>query len=160
MAKTLLMPTDFTIRSLHILRHAINNNTGQSLKILFVTGFNLKDSIVEQLFFSRQSTIDTLVGDSFKQACQIIQNKYASQIVTIRFELYTGYTQAAFGNFLTARGVDELYISENTLQFPEKCFDPSPYLRGSVLPKVFVSWDEAQKLTHENQVIELFTSWT
>lgn len=160
MTKTILVPTDLSIRSLHLLKHALNKSPSQPLDVIFFTGVVLKDSIVDLLFFSRQRITEGLITRDFKEACQIIRNKYGSRINGIRFEIFTGSTQAAFNNFTEGNRIDELYIPENKLHYKDRCFDPALYMKNSSLAKITVSWPEPQELLHENHLSELFTNWT
>jgi hypothetical protein len=78
----------------------------------------------------------------------------------MRFEIFTGFTQSAFSNFLEANRIDEIYISENRLTYGGRCFDPTPYMQKSALPKIVVSWAETSESSLPNHLNELFTSWT
>lgn len=159
MARTILVPTDFSIRSLHTLRHAFDERDTQQLDIVFFAGFVLTESITELLFFSRRRVIDSVASGDFKEACQIIRNRYSSQINGIRFEIFTGFTQAAFNNFVEGNGIDEIYIPVNKLNYPRQCFDPTAYMQKSTLPKIVVSWTDAPESKQQNHLSELFTSW-
>lgn len=160
MPKTILVPTDYSIRSLHILKHALNSSDTDPLEIVFVTGIILQDSITQLLFFSKRAVIDSLISNEFREACQIIHNRYASRITAMRFEIFTGFTQAAFNNFLEANRITEIYVSGNSLNYGSRCFDPKPYMQKSPIPKVVVSWPETPESSLPNHLNELFTSWT
>jgi hypothetical protein len=160
MPKTILVPTDYSIRSLHILKHALNKETSDSVHIVFFSGVILQDSITSLLFFSKREVAESLMTNEFKEACQIIRNKYTARIMSMRFELFTGFTQAAFNNFLEGNGINEVYISENKLHYGNRCFDATSYLQKSALPKIIVSWPETSESSQPNHLNELFTSWT
>lgn len=160
MSKIILVPTDYSIRSLNILKHALNKDSSESLAVVFVTGVILQDSITELLFFSKRELVDSLMSNEFKEACQIIQNRYANRISDMRFKIFTGFTQSAFNNFLEANRINEIYLSENKLNYPKRCFDPAPYMRKSTTDKTVVSWAETSESSRPNHLNELFTSWT
>jgi hypothetical protein len=160
MPKTILVPTDYSIRSLHILKHALNKDVSDSLNIVFFTGVILQDSITELLFFSKRNIIESLTTNEFKEACQIIRNKYSTRITSMRFDVFTGFTQAAFNNFIEGNTINEVYIPQNKLHYASRCFDATPYMRKCVLPKTVVSWPETPESSQPNHLNELFTSWT
>lgn len=160
MPKTILVPTDYTIRSLHILKHVVDREQSGRLDIVFFSGVVLQDSITELLYFSKRTTIENLITAEFKEACQIIRNKYARQISSMRYDIFTGLTQAAFENFLEGNSIDKLYIPQNALQYGARCFDPTPYMLKSALPKLMVSLPETRESSQPDHLNELFTSWT
>lgn len=160
MPKTILVPTDYSIRSLHILKHALNSDNSESLEIVFVTGVILQEGITDLLFFSKRNLIQSLISNEFQEACQIIRNRYSSRVSVMRFEIFTGFTQAAFNNFLEANRINEIYLSENKLDYGKRCFDPAPYMQKSSVAKTVVSWQDAPESSLPNHLNELFTSWT
>jgi hypothetical protein len=160
MGKTILLPTDFTIRSLNLLRHALYSYKETSLNIVMVTGVTLPESISDLLFFSKREFFKKMSDAEFTEACDIIRKKYASNINSLRFEIFTGVTQAAFRNFLEGNDIEEIYIPQNKLNYPERCFDPIPFMQRSNLPQQLVSWTETTNVSSQNHLGELFTSWT
>lgn len=159
MPKTILVPTDYSIRSLHILKHALARDHTDSLHIVFFTGVRLHDSITELLFFSRRDIIANLTTNEFREACQIIRNKYSTRIASLRFEIFTGLTQAAFENFLQGNGITEVFIPEKRLHYSGRCFDATSYLQKCALPKILVSLPDTRDSSQPNHLNELFTSW-
>lgn len=156
--QTILVPTDFSIRSLQIVRHALDRNPNNQFNIIQATGLNLSGYITDLLFFSRKDVIRNLSGEVFIEACQIIRNKYVSQINSMRCEIFTGFSQAAFNLFIEGNRIDKIYIPTNQLSFNNPCFDIIPFMRRSKVPQQIMSWEESIEV-QENHLGELFKSW-
>lgn len=158
MKKTILIPTDFSIESLRLLRAAVQSVENGSIHVVFLHCVYQQDSIIDLLFFSKQSLVDSLTNEDFKDACRIIRNKYSTAIHSIRTEIFSGTTHAAFQNFLEGNRIDEVLIPKNyTLQQTSKfSFDPLPYIRKCKLPTVEVSWKQVESIPEKNQLAELF----
>lgn len=161
MARTILVPTDFSIGSLNMVKTALAENLNEPLHVVFAIGYSLSGSITDMLFYSKEDILRNIQTTYFKQACQIILNRYEASIASMRVELFTGYTQAAFSNFLEGNRIDAIYIPENnSLQFEEgKTFDPTPYILKSALPKHTVHWKERTNIPANNKLAELFLNW-
>ncbi|HZY78474.1 MAG TPA: hypothetical protein VFE50_03055 [Cyclobacteriaceae bacterium] len=159
MVKSVLLPTDFSIRSLHIMRYALEENPDCELRMFLVTGMRIPGSITELLFFSRKELIKKLQGQVFIEACQIIRNKYQSHINEVHFEIFTGMTQGAFNVFLEGNGIQHIYIPANKLHYKRPCFDPVSFMRNSKLPRNIVSWVEQEAAEESNYLGDLFKSW-
>src|ERR1700749_315164 len=98
--QTILLPTDFSIRSLQVVRHVLERDRNGKYNCVCAAGLNLSGYITDLLFFSRKEVIKKLQGKLFTEALQTIRNKYASQTNSIRCEIFTGFTQSAFSLFL------------------------------------------------------------
>lgn len=160
MRKTILIPTDFSIESLRLLRAAVQSADGDGIHVVFLHCTYQQDSIMSLLFFSKDSLIDSLTNEDYKDACRIIRNKYSSVIHSIRTEIFTGTTQAAFQNFLDGNKIDQSFIPKNySLQLTNKnSFDSLPLIRKSKLPLTEVSWQQLESVPEKNQLAELFLS--
>lgn len=159
MLKTILIPTDFSIRSLQVVKHAIDRNPNEKLNVVHATGITISDSITRLLFFSKKDLAKKLPGDTFNEACQVISNKYVSQINEMKIDIFTGITQVAFNHFTAGLHIDAIYLSENKLNYRHPRFDLTPFVLQSKLPKNIVSWHEAAEVTEDNHITELFASW-
>jgi hypothetical protein len=157
MARTILIPTDFSISSLNLVRYAIERNPDDTLNIVFVTGISLSESITDLLFFSKKEIIENLENNDFREACQIIRNRYQSVISSMRTALFTGFTQAAFSNFLEGNQIDEIYLPQNNnLEYKGRTFNPVPFMERSNLPKRSIRLDEKAGVSAKNTLAELF----
>lgn len=158
MKKTVLLPTDFSIESLKLLREAINSVEIGSINIVFLHCIHLSDSIFDLLFFSKKEMIESLMSKDFNDACKIIRNKYTSKINSARVEIFTGTTQQAFNNFLEGNRVDEIIIPKNHAfkLVNRKSFNPDSYIKNSGLPTTEVEWKTSDKIPEKNSLAEIF----
>ena len=133
MKKTILIPTNFTVQSLNVLKTVLNQNQGkQKYNVILLYSMSLSDSIRDLLFFSKHQHINTLMNPEFEEAYEVIRNKFDSQISSLRIDLFTGYNLSAFNNYLEANKVEHVFISaqqpetadyesQNLLRFIQKC---------------------------------------
>ncbi|RAW00661.1 hypothetical protein [Pseudochryseolinea flava] len=156
MRKTILIPTDCSIYSLQVVKHAIDRNADCVVDVVLFTGVFLSNNISNMLFFSKEELVDELCSEEFHEACEIICNKYGKRVRSMRFEIFTGNTQAAFENFLLGNDVDEMFIPHARLVYGKKCFDPVPYMQDSKLPSTVISLVEERSPWGDNILSELF----
>ncbi|MFN3752723.1 hypothetical protein [Flavobacterium sp.] len=130
MRKTILIPTDFTVNSLNVLKSILVNNQGkQTFDIILVHGISLSDSIRDLLFYSKTKQIESLTNPEFEEACEVIKNKFDSQISSLRIDLFTGYNLSAFENYLEGNKVAQIFTSENKSVLSNKnSFDLSRFI--------------------------------
>jgi hypothetical protein len=158
MSKTILIPTDFSIESLNLLKEAARTTTDEDTRMVLVHGVYLPDSIVDLLFFSKQRLIDELTTKDFKDACRIIKNKYNSQIGALQIELFVGVTQSAFQGFVEGLGVDRVFVPKSYTfkNSSRRSFDVMPYIRRSKLTQTEVSWTPLSQAPEKDLLAELF----
>lgn len=136
MRKTILIPTDFTVKSLNVLKSIlVNNQSNQTFNIILVHGISLNDSIRDLLFYSKAKQIESLTNPEFEEVCEVIKNKFDAQIASLRVDLFTGYNLSAFENYLEGNKVSQIFMSDkkpfltnkssfDLTQFIEKCSIP------------------------------------
>lgn len=121
--KNILIPTDFTIKSLKLINAVVEQYSEQSLKIYLVHALEQDTSISGLLFFKKRSKAHFMYSESFLEACEMLKNKYHSTIQNIQIEFYFGQSNAYKRNFLEARNIDVVILPIN-YQF-EKCSEDS-----------------------------------
>lgn len=121
--KHILIPTDFSIKSLRLVAAAAEQFKEESLKIYLVHALEPDSSISNLMFFRRRSKNALINSDSFLEACEILKNKYSSIITNIHIEFYFGQSNIYKKNFLEARNIDIVLLSLN-YKF-EKCYGDS-----------------------------------
>jgi hypothetical protein len=159
MYKTILFPTDFSIGSLNIVRSVMQSmDSKEKCRIILVHGYRPSVSISDLLFTSNATRVRELSGNTFEAACEVIQTTFESSIADIRTELFIGFTQNAFNNFLEANKVSEIYLPQaHVLELPHKCsFDVVPYIRKSGLVVNEVPWNAGVHMPEKGMVAELF----
>lgn len=132
MTKTIIIPTDFTIESLEVLKETLDQNTKENYNLILLHGVDVGNSITELLTFNKHKLLRKLSNTDFEDACAIIKNKFESKITSFRVDIFTGYNQAAFDNYLEANNVEEALIPEEELVKTSKnSFDLVKFILGS-----------------------------
>lgn len=145
MTKTILIATDFSLESLDILKKVLkkkhDQNDENNYNILFVTGYDMGDSIRDLLFSTKSSIFNKIRPTEFCDAYSIINNKYPNLINKVTCDIFTGSFQRTFNNYLEAANVDEAYYaSSKSRSLSKNQFDITNYLKKNKIV-------EAQEVT-------------
>ncbi|SFE31730.1 hypothetical protein SAMN05518672_105260 [Chitinophaga sp. CF118] len=104
--KHVLIPTDFSIRSLRVLHSVVEKFGHEPLTIVMMHALRMPTSITDLMMLSRRSAHYDLITEDYKDACEIIRNKYASSIHLLKTEFLFGNTSSVFRNFLQYQNID------------------------------------------------------
>jgi len=157
MSKTILIPTDFSIGSLNLVKEAARMLSDEGVRLLLVHGVYMPDSIVDLLFFSKQRLIDEMASKDFQDACRIIHHKYYSQISAIQTELFTGFTQSAFQGLIEGFGVERAFVPKHyQMRGTTRSFDVIPFIRRSGVALTEVAWTQLKDSPDKDLLAELF----
>jgi hypothetical protein len=158
MQTTILIPTDFTIESLGLLKMALREHPNEQLEIVFVHGISLTDSITELLFFSPSRTLESLENANFREACAVMQNKFNWQLKSIKTVLFTGKTQSAFNQLLEIHRIDSIVVPTNRKLKPviPTSSDLLPFIHKSRLARINVEWVVQPVMPEKDKLAELF----
>jgi hypothetical protein len=160
MTKTVLIPTNFEINSLKLLKNYLTNDLSNTNKvnIILLKGVNLSSSITDLLFFSKKKLIDSHCSPEFSVACDVIKNKFDNKINSIRKDVFTGYNMAAFDNYLEANKVDLAILP--SIPFPlensRKSFDIVPFIEKSKLERREMEVPNVQDSFDKGDFSEIF----
>ncbi|WP_118973172.1 universal stress protein [Taibaiella koreensis] len=134
--KNILIPTDFSIKSLKLVKAAVERFPEEQLQITLVHALKPDHSISGLLMLNKRLTVHQLYTAEFTEACEVLRNKYASVLKKIRIEFYYGSSKSYLKNFLEARSIDAILLARDyTLQPPSKAGrDLYPELRNSGYP--------------------------
>ncbi|MFN3639952.1 MAG: hypothetical protein ACK4UK_03460 [Flavobacterium sp.] len=161
MRKTVLIPTDFSIESLTVLKNFLHQADDQyTYDIILLHGTYLSDSISDLLFFSKGKILKELTNEAFEEACMILKNKFASKINSLRKDLYTGYTQSAFNSYVDANRITVACIPAN-FQWNlsnKKSFDLMPFINKSDVRVEEIGWKPLPNVPEKGKLAELFFS--
>lgn len=159
MTKTILIPTDFTVKSLNLVKIALQENQGKNHKVrlILVHGMWMSSSITELLFFSKRDLLDKLETEEFRSSCQLLLEKYKDQIEEMILDIFSGINQAAFSNYLEGNKVDEGYVSKNfKLKLKNShSFDIIPFFTKSKIKLIEVNWNSIATTSQECSTDEL-----
>ena len=161
MEKTVLVPTDFSIASLNIVKSYLNEqDSNTKVNIILLHGLHQTDSITNLLFFSKSKVLESLTNPAFEEALRVLKNKYASQVRIMRKDIFTGFTQAAFNQFVEANRVNEvcLPILYNPKFKDKNSFDLLPYIKASNLNITTIGSAIEVPMPEKGNVAELFAN--
>jgi hypothetical protein len=155
MIKHVLIPTDFTVKSLQVVRYALEDAGTAKLNILLFHMVDIPHSITDLLFFSKEQLRRKLINQDFKDACAVLRNKYASSVADIQCEVFYGSSAAVFENYVDARNVDVIMYNKSLVlkKIDARSIDPYKLIRRCHKPLMDISHTTAQQ---EGQV-DLFT---
>lgn len=156
--------TDFTVKSLQLVRKAIEHQLQQGvneLDVVLLMGYNLSGSITEQLYFSKSKIAKQLQQQEFVEACHMIKGKYTTTLKSLSFDLLSSNSQAYVKNYLNAQNYSMVYLADSgQWAFPKKqCFDLSPVLKNATAKHVILNWPEnkdSQEVSGFNSIADLF----
>lgn len=156
MTRTILIPTDFSVRSLILVKEAMNRSSDEKVNIILLHGIILSDSITELMFFSKPALMAELETEEFKASIRLIQNKFYSRIVSIYVDIFTGVTQSAFENYVAANNIDEAYVAFNYewQQKHKRSFDLLPFFRKTKIPVNALEEYPSHLMRHEVDQLE------
>jgi len=157
MRKTILIPTDFTITPLLLLKHAVAH-TATPLDVVFLYCTPLPDSITDLLFYSPKKIIEAAVTPAFSEGCAVIQNKYPEKILSVHYELFHGRSVDAFEIMCEVIHIDEAIIAHAPAATHKQTFDPAPIIRKSTVPFREVDLDSHVHVRERDLLTELFVS--
>jgi len=134
--KHLLVLTDFSIQSLNTVHAAIAHYKDDMLKITLFHLLEMPGDIAGLLFPSMRNKHLSMETPEFKEACEILHNRYTSRISSIKVEFGFGSTVAYIENMLEGEGIDRVVVcSDIKLTFPSKCsIDALPLLKRTRIP--------------------------
>lgn len=136
MTKNVLIPTDFTIKSLKLVNAAVAQFGNIGLNITLVHAMEPDHSISGLLMLHRRLPLHRLYTEEFREACEVLKNKFASSIRKIKTELYYGSGKTYCRNFLEGRNIGAIVLpSDMTLGLPSRYSrDLQPDLEASGVP--------------------------
>lgn len=157
--KTILIPSDFSVDSLKVLKYYLEENQDQQkLKIIFLNSVYHSNDITDLLFYNKNKQINHLLNEPFLDALSIIKNKYKNTIETTVFDVFSGYMQSSFNDYLVRNKVDKIVFSDKQklTRKVKNSFDLKPFIKKSVIEKFTVSLENEDYVPEKNQVASIF----
>lgn len=154
--RTILVPTDFRVVSLHTLRLALELIEEPTVHVVLLHCLTLDDSITELLFYSPNRTVDDLSTDDFQHAINIIRNRFEHKIGELQMKLFHGRVQSTFDTLLETWQIDAIFVPKSyALHLGKRAFDPWPYIVRCPVPCYQLPWDW-QSITEEDRLENSF----
>lgn len=159
MSKTILVPTDFSVESLNLVKQAIEDHADEKINLLVVHGIDAASSVTDLLFFSKNTFLKKLLNEDFKEACDIIRNRFDKQLNSFRLDLFTGLTQNAFNTYLEANQVEKIYAPQ-TYKFKldkKMSVDITKFIKKNKnVSKIDVEWAPYFESRNSSVIAQLF----
>lgn len=132
--QNVMIPTDLSIRSLGYLHH-LASHTESPVRITLMHALRLPDSLLDCWPFSRSHRY-VHVPDDFREACEVMKNRYAQAFHHIGVEFFYGTTAPALRNFVRAHQIDRIAVPDQLHyhQAGENSYNPEHLFRYLKLP--------------------------
>lgn len=160
MAHTILVPTDLRVASLNTLKLALDFIEESNVRVVLMYAEYLDSSITDLLFYSRKSRVSNTVTDEFKEALEILRNRFEGKLLgNIVIERFHGYNSNALSNFVEAHKADSVFLPKSyQLVTSSKSFNPIPLISELKLPINYMDWQSnSGNITEREQLTALFT---
>ena len=155
--KTILVPTDFRVASLNMLRLALEEVAEPRVNVVLLHCEVLDDSITELLFYSPSRIIRDLLTDDFEEALSILTNRFEDRIGQFQIKLFHGHVQSVFDTLLDTLEIDAIYFSRLYKQhLGKRAFDPTPYIVNGVIPYYEIEWLRQETTFEKDRLENLF----
>jgi hypothetical protein len=159
MAKTILIPIDFSVASLNTLKLALERGTNKTYNVVLLYAVLPSDSITELLFYSKDEIINARITTDFIEALEVIKNRFEKKLNDVSILPFHGSNLNALENLLHANRVDEIFIPGSyKLQLAKRAFDPIPMLKEAAVPVSEIHWNQ-QPLFNENNHLKALFNW-
>ena len=109
--KNILVPTDFSLQSLSII-HDIVSKESERVKIHLFHMVLIPNDLTDLLFL-RKSHLHAQVPDNFREAIQLLRNKYQKQVAKIDFSFYYGSRASVVSSIIESNNIDRVYMLAN-----------------------------------------------
>ena len=110
--KHILVPTDFSIKSLNVINNVIAKYGNQPLKITLLHLLSMPASITELLLLRRSKIrYEDKVSPEFYDACHVLQNRYADKVSVMDIRIEFGDSIKFMNTYLEANEVDKVVMA-------------------------------------------------
>jgi len=153
----ILIPTDFCVASLNTVKIALDENKNRPVKIVLLYAEFLNDSITDLLFYSPQKIIKSKLSPEFKEALEVLSNRYGLKPSDIVIELLHHNNTSRLQFILQTNNITAVYIpSEYQLKALKNAFNPIPLLQSLNIYLHKASWNLNTNSNEQEQLTSLF----
>ena len=161
MTKTILIATDYSLESLNILKKVLKEKDRREdetqYNILFVSGYDMGDSIRDLLFTTKSTIFNKIRPAEFSDAISIVKNKYPHLINRVVCDIFTGSFQRTFNNYVKIENIEEAYYSTSVKSKNKGKFDIIPYIKKCKdLESHEVMLEISERLPERGRLAEIF----
>lgn len=129
--KNILIPTDFEMDSLNTIKKVVLDlKEDEVVTITLLHGYYLSESITDLLFYSKRNLLNDIVPSEFSEGCELLKNKYTSQLEQIKIDFFHGLNKRAFKSYLNSNNINAVYVPSggNPKKVTKRSFDIVPYI--------------------------------
>jgi hypothetical protein len=146
--KHILIPTDFSEKSLELIRFTANVFADEEIKITLLHVLRMPDSINDLLLLPRHGRHYRLVNPDFRKGYESLQQVYRQTIKHLYVEFLHGDTLQLFRNFLFARHIDAIVYPDNYIYLKpgRDSVDPKDLIRKAGCPVLTNVWEQGIKV--------------
>lgn len=148
MHKNILIPTDFQMESLNTIKRVIYDlKEEDTATITLLHGYYLTDSITDLLFNSKRDILNQIVPSAFFEGCDLLKNKYDSQLENVKIDLFHGLNKRAFKTYVSSKQIDNVYVPVgfSPKKVSKNSFDLVPYIQKCCENVSHVEFEERQE---------------
>ncbi|WEK68775.1 MAG: hypothetical protein P0Y62_13050 [Candidatus Chryseobacterium colombiense] len=161
MTKSILIATDYSLESLHILKEVLKEKNASEdqnqYTVFLVSGYDMGDSIRDLLFNTKSTIFNKIKPQEFNDAYEIIKNKYPHLIDKIICDVFTGSFQRTFDQYIKAEHIEEAYYSSSIKSKGKGKFDLIPYIKKCKhLQSQEITIEIHERLPERGRLAEIF----
>ena len=155
--KHILIPTDFSFRSLNIIRYAAGHFQDEQLKVTMLHFLEMPDSITDLLMMPRESSYFNLETPEFREGKSMLLNRFSSQVAEIRTDFFMGESKRQFKNYLEHQGIETIVFPQNyEMKLASKrSYDPSKLIWRTGWPVLYLDIPYPSIISPEAGISEL-----
>lgn len=155
--KNILIPTDFSLRSLSYVHSIVAQHPYEQVNIILMHALQMPDSLFDLITYTRNSRHLELISNDFQDGCEIIRNKYSSAINQLKIEFFHGSTRAALRNFLLAQNIDLIIQpADHEYNAPSKrSYDPEKLISKCNYPKMKIQLQRRKFVSDKSTISAL-----
>lgn len=155
--KNILIPTDFSIRSLSYVHNIVAQHPYEKVNIILMHALQMPDSLFDLVTYTRNSRHVELISADFQDGCEIIRNKYSSAIHQLKIEFFHGSTRAALRNFLLAQNIDLIIqpIDHDYTPPSKRSYDPGKLISKCNYPKMKIQLQKQRFVANTSTISAL-----
>ncbi len=111
--KHIMIPTDFSIRSLNVVRYAAAQFEKEQLTVTLLHFMEMPDSITDLLMLPRDNSHIKLITPEFREGISLLRNCYPLGIEQIRTDFLIGKGRRLLKNYLEHQKIDSVLLADN-----------------------------------------------
>lgn len=130
----IIIPTDFSTKSLQLVEYAVLNKYKNPISILLVHGYHMSYQYWDMIHFSKSEIINQLCSEEFKEMRRILLLEHKFDIAAIDIDLFMGNNSVAFQSLLNQHHITHGLIPNKPLDSfsNRRSFDPTQFIKKTV----------------------------